>query len=141
MKTLIALAVASAFAAAPALAQPGRAATAPLEALATIPDLSFAQQTALRRILVEQEDAERAQHDKLRGESERIRARTAARIHELLGEDGYRRYAHWRADADRRQPVPGSGPRPPGPPAPPALRPEPGAPGTAETIRPARPPR
>lgn len=141
MKTLIALACASLFAAAPAFAQPGRAAPPPPEVLATIPDLSFAQQTALRRILIEQEDAERAQHDRLRSELERIRTRSAERIHELLGDDGYRRYAQWRADADRRLPPPGAGPRPPrlpGPPSPP--RPEPPAPDTAKEDRPAPPP-
>ncbi len=143
MKTLIALACASLFAAAPAFAQPGRAAPPPPEALATIPDLSFAQQTALRRILTEQDDAERAQHDKLRVELERIRTRGAERIHELLGEDGYRRYAQWRADAGARPPAPGAGPRPPMPPGPPPAPPrmEPAAPGAAaEPGRPVPPP-
>lgn len=141
MKTLIALACASLFAAAPAFAQPGRFAPPPPEALATIPDLSFAQQTALRRILIEQEDAERVQHGKLRGELERIRTRSAERIHELLGEDGYRRYAQWRTDAGRRPGAPGAGPRPPRPPGPPSPRMEPAAPGiAAEAGWPAPPP-
>lgn len=145
MKTLIALACASLLAAAPAFAQPGRAAPPPPEVLATVPDLSFAQQTALRRILIEQEDAERAQRDKLRGELERIRTRSAERIHELLGEDGYRRYAQWRADAGRRPSPPGAGPRPPRPPQPPGPpsppRPElPAADTAAKGGRPAPPP-
>lgn len=104
-------------AAAPALAQPARPAPAP-EALATIPELSFAQQTALRRLLVERQEAEQHQQDKHRSELERIRENSAARIHDLLGDEGYRRYAQWRGAADRPPPAPGAGPRSPLPPRP-----------------------
>lgn len=94
------------------------------EALATLPGLSTAQQTELRRILLERRDQleavmdkarteMQAQHKRLRTERERIDEQTAEKLRKALGEDGYRAYAEWRR-ATHGQRGPGAG-RPHGP--------------------------
>lgn len=101
------------------------------EALATIPDLTAAQQAELRKLLVERRDAHeaaaaksRVERDALakkdRAEHERIDDDSATRIRKLLGDDGYRRFAEWElahhgpmhgpGGARRGGPGPGSGP-------------------------------
>ena len=77
------------------------------ELLATIPDLTAAQQADLRKLLLERRDAHeaaaaksRAEHDALmkkdRAEHERIDNESAERARKLLGDDGYRRFAEWQ---------------------------------------------
>ncbi|HZP64970.1 MAG TPA: hypothetical protein VFB32_01560 [Rudaea sp.] len=91
----------------------------PADALATVPDLSAAQQIELRKILIQRRDAfeavqtkARAEHEALRlkerGEFERIDGETSAQLRKLLGDEGYRRYAEW--EMAHRGPGPGPGP-------------------------------
>ena len=76
------------------------------EELATIPNLSTAQQIELRKILVQRRDADEDAHDKLReqmqalhakqrAEHERIDTQTSEQVRKLLGEEGFRTYAEW----------------------------------------------
>lgn len=123
----------------PAPPPPGGPARVPsLEELATVPSLTAAQQTELRRILGERRDAHEALHAKSRElietqmkkdrvEHERIDTQSSERIRTLLGEDGFRRYAEWQL-AHRPPFEHGAPPRPPRPPQPP----QPPAPGTAD---------
>ncbi len=78
----------------------------PLE-LATIPGLNSEQQSGLRKILVQRRDAEEAlfskQHAefdalraKTRNERERIDENSAASLRQLLGDEGYRKFAEWQ---------------------------------------------
>src|SRR5262249_26999316 len=73
------------------------------EALATIPDLTAALQSELRKLLIERRDEHeaaaaksRAERDALakkdRAEHERIDEQSADRLRKLLGDDGYRRF-------------------------------------------------
>jgi hypothetical protein len=77
------------------------------ELLATIPDLTAAQQADLRKLLLERRDAHeaveaksRAERDTLakkdRAEHERVDSESAERVRKLLGDDGYRRFAEWQ---------------------------------------------
>ena len=86
------------------------------EALATVPDLSAAQQIEVRKILIQRRDAhdtvrakERAERDtqmaRVRAEDERIDDASSAQLRKLLGDDGYRALAQWLA-----QPPPPRGP-------------------------------
>jgi len=79
----------------------------PAEVLATVPDLSAAQQAELRKILLQRRDADeatqqkfRAQFDALRlqerNEHERIEAQSSEQLRKLLGDEGYRHFAEWR---------------------------------------------
>jgi hypothetical protein len=99
----------------------------PPEVLATVPDLTPAQQTEVRKILVERRDAQEAAQAKARvefdalrvkerGERERIDEQSADRLRKLLGDDGYRKFAEW--ELSHRGPQgpgagPGGGPHPP----------------------------
>jgi len=96
------------------------------ELLATIPDLTPAQQTEVRKILLQRRDAhdaarakERAEREaqmtRSRAEHERIDDESGARLRKLLGEDGYRNLARWLLPP-RRGAGPGMlrGPRGPG---------------------------
>jgi hypothetical protein len=76
------------------------------EELATVPDLSAAQQAEVRKILIQRRDAQEAAHDKTRTEMEALRTRerneheridgqTSDQLRKLLGDDGYRNYAEW----------------------------------------------
>jgi hypothetical protein len=100
------------------------------EALATIPNLSAAQQTDLRRILIETRDAHeaaasrsRSEHEALakkdRAEHERIEEQGAERLRKLLGDDGFKQFAEWqmahRPPGRRHDAGPGAGPGPGGP--------------------------
>jgi hypothetical protein len=96
----------------------------PAEALATIPNLTAAQQTEVRRILVQRRDAEEAAQAKARSEfdalrvkqrteHERIEDQTSEQLRKALGDDGFRAYAEW--SLAHRGP-PGGGPRGPMPP-------------------------
>jgi hypothetical protein len=93
--------------------------------LATIPDLTTAQQLELRKIFVQRRDAEeglftRQQADfaalraKTRSEHERIDDSTDASLRKLLGDEGYRKFAQWqltnRPDGPRGRGGPGAGP-------------------------------
>ncbi len=97
------------------------------EALATIPNLSAAQQTELRKILVERRDAHesvetkaRVERDALakkdRSEHERIDEQSAERLRKLLGDDGYRQFAEWQLAHHGGGPGRGPGSGPPGSP-------------------------
>jgi Spy/CpxP family protein refolding chaperone len=100
----------------------------PLEAFATIPSLSAAQQTQLRALLLERRDARDAVREKSheamdaqrkhdRAEFERIDAQSSERVRKLLGDDGYRAYSEWQLahkgprgpEGDRRPPPPRGG--------------------------------
>lgn len=92
------------------------------EALATIPNLTAAQQIEVRKILVERRDAHeavaaksRAERDALakkdRGEHERIDDQSSDRLRKLLGDDGYRQFAEWQL---AHRPGPGGGEHGPG---------------------------
>lgn len=108
LKLKLAAAIAAVFAAG-AVAQPVPGPGAPpAEALATIPDLTTAQQDDLRRILIQRRDALEAAEDKIhadmealhkraRSEHERIDEQYAAQLRKALGDDGYRKYAGWQA--------------------------------------------
>ncbi len=104
-----------------ALAQQGPPIPSPLE-LATIPGLSAEQQSGLHKILLQRRDAEEAlfskQHAefdalraKTRNEHERIDESTTTSLRQLLGDEGYRKFAEWQL-AQR------PGPRGPGLPPP-----------------------
>jgi hypothetical protein len=94
------------------------------EALATVPGLDAAQQTEVRKLLLQRrdahealrtkEDAERdAMKTRYRTEHERIDDESAAKLRKLLGDDGYRNLAGWLMSRG-----PDGGPRgmrPPGP--------------------------
>lgn len=122
----------------PAPPPPGGPARVPsLEELATVPSLTTAQQTELRRILGERRDAHEALHAKSRefietqmkkdrAEHERIDTQSSERVRTLLGEEGFRRYAEWQL-AHRPPFEHGAPPPPPRPPRPPQP-PVPGAP-------------
>jgi hypothetical protein len=97
----------------------------PTEALATIPELSPAQQVELRNILLERRNALEAARDKARAaleaqrrrdrdEIERIEEQSSARLRKALGDDGFRRYAEWRERSAPR--APGFAPRRDAPP-------------------------
>ncbi len=115
MKRLIlAAALFTALAAADLDAQPMMAGPPPhgdgvpsAEMLATIPDLTPAQQADVRRILIQRRDAADASESKLhaefealhkraREEHERIDSQTSDQLRKALGEDGFKRYAEWR---------------------------------------------
>jgi hypothetical protein len=94
------------------------------EALATIPNLTPAQQIELRRILLDERDAHEAIASKARaerearakkdrGEHERVDEQGAERLRKLLGDDGFRQFAEWQF-AHRGGPghAPGEGPGP-----------------------------
>ena len=132
MKSIAALilwSVALGVGAQPAPGGPPHAPGAPSpEALATIPNLSAAQQVELRRILIERRDAHDMQAAKTRGEREalarkdrgeheRIDEQSAERLRKLLGDDGYKAFAEWQM-AHRgppHGPAPGPGMGPGGP--------------------------
>lgn len=78
---------------------PGRVPSA--EVLATIPDVTPAQQQELRRIAIEQRDAHEALRIKERSEHERIDERGDERIRKLLGEEGFRKFAEWKQSKGR----------------------------------------
>lgn len=86
------------------------------EALATVPDLTAAQQVEVRRILIQRRDAhdavrakERSERDtqmaRVRAEHERIDDASSEQLRKLLGDDGYRTLAQWQT-----QPPPPRGP-------------------------------
>jgi hypothetical protein len=103
----------------------------PAEALATIPNLTTAQQLEVRRILTQRRDAQEAMqtkiraefealHAKERNEHERIDDQASDQLRKALGEEGFRNYAEWNlahrgppSDGGRR-PMPRGG-RPGGP--------------------------
>lgn len=104
----------------------------PGEALAAIPGLDAAQQVELRKILRERRDALEALREKSRAafeaqrrrerdEAERIDDESSGRVRKLLGDDGYRRYAEWRAAHARRDADAGGRDDRPLPPAPGAV--------------------
>lgn len=77
------------------------------EALATIPNLTAAQQVEVHKILLDSRDAHeavatkaRAERDalmkKTRAEHERIEEQSAERLRKLLGDDGFRQFAEWQ---------------------------------------------
>jgi len=77
------------------------------EALATVPNLTAAQQIEVRKILLERRDAHeaaaaksRAERDGLakkdRAEHERIDDQSTDRLRKLLGDDGFRQFAEWQ---------------------------------------------
>jgi hypothetical protein len=114
-------------------AQPGPRGRPSYELLATIPDLTAAQQQDIRRIESERRDAHDTLRIKQRNEQERIDEQSESRLRKTLGDDGYRRYAEWktgRMAGPAGFPRPGMGrphghPRSPGandtPPGPPAI--------------------
>jgi Spy/CpxP family protein refolding chaperone len=92
------------------------------EMLATIPDLTPAQQADVRRILTQQRDASEAAETKtraqfealqkqMRDDHERIETQTSDQLRKALGEDGFKKYAEWKL---RRGPMDG-GPHGDGP--------------------------
>ena len=105
---------------------PGPPGVPPAEELATVPDLTAAQQADVRKILIQRRDAQEAAHTRLRAEfdalrvkerneHERIDEQTSEQLRHLLGDDGYRKFADW--DLAHRGPAgPGHGPHPPMPP-------------------------
>lgn len=124
--TALLAAVVAATAAAQGMPSPGpggppRAPTS--EELATVPNLSAAEQIELRKILIRRRDAHEAAHEKARAEfdalhakerseHERIDEQASEQARKLLGEDGYRRFAEW--DLSHRGPAgAGAGSRPP----------------------------
>lgn len=80
---------------------PGRGGVPSAEQLATIPDLTPAQQQELRRIAIEQRDAHEALRLKDRSERERIDERADERVRKLLGEEGFRKFAEWKQSQGR----------------------------------------
>jgi hypothetical protein len=85
---------------------PGQPGPLSPEALASVPDLSAAQQVEVRKILVQRRDAHdavrakeaaerEAQRTRARSEHERIDDESSARLRKLLGEDAYRNLAQW----------------------------------------------
>ncbi|MEO8804198.1 MAG: hypothetical protein ABI304_06380 [Rudaea sp.] len=93
---------------------PGSRGLPSMEALATVPSLSVAQQIELRKILIQRRDAQqaaraktRAEFDALRvkgrNERERIDDQTSEQLRKLLGDDGYRHYAEWDLDHHGRR--------------------------------------
>ena len=79
----------------------------PAEVLATVPDLNAAQQSELRKILLQRRDADEAAQQKFRAqfealhvqernEHERIEAQSSEQLRKLLGDEGYRHFAEWR---------------------------------------------
>lgn len=103
------------------------------EMLATIPDLTAAQQADLRKLLLERRDAHeavearsRAEREaltkKYRAEHERIENESAEHLRKLLGDEGFRRFSEW--EISHRPPHgPGDGPMHGRPPAPGAAPP------------------
>jgi len=96
------------------------------EALATVPDLSPAQQIEVRKILIQRRDAhdavrakERSERDaqmaRVRAEDERIDDASSAQLRKLLGDDGYRALAQWLSQAHPRGPGRAAMPSPPPP--------------------------
>ena len=105
---------------------PGPAGTLSPEALATVPDLTPAQQVEVRKLLLQRRDAhdaarakELAEREALmtrsRAEHERIDDDTGARLRKLLGDEGYRNLARWLLPPGREG---GGRPRVPHGPAP-----------------------
>lgn len=103
------------------------------EALATVPNLTAAQQIEVRKILVERRDAHeaaaaksRAERDALgrkdRAEHERIDDQSTDRLRKLLGDDGFRQFAEWQL---AHRPAPGGGEHGPGEPGGPRHGPHP----------------
>jgi hypothetical protein len=102
---------------------PGPPGVPPAEVLATAPDLTAAQQTEVRKILIQRRDAQeaaqtRARNEvdtlrvKERNEHERIDEQSSEQLRKLLGDDGYRKFAEW--DLAHRGPPGGApGPHPP----------------------------
>jgi hypothetical protein len=130
-KTTLSVALLAALFAAGASAQPmppppGAPGVPPAEELATVPDLTAAQQIELRKILIQRRDAQEAAGAKLRAEFDALRAKerseherideqSSEQLRKLLGDDGYRKFAAWDL-AHRGPPGPGVGPHPPMPP-------------------------
>ncbi len=106
------------------------------EALATVPNLTAAQQIEVRKILVERRDAHeaaaaksRAERDAMakkdRAEHERIDDQSSDRLRKLLGDDGFRQFAEWQMT---HRPGPGGAEHGPGMPGGPRHGPhQPGA--------------
>ena len=93
----------------------------PDEALATVPNLTTAQQLEVRRILTQRRDAQETLQTKThtefealrikeRNERERIDDQASDQLRKALGEEGFRSFAEW--SLAHRGP-PGDGPRPP----------------------------
>lgn len=93
----------------------------PAEAIATIPNLSAAQQAEVRKILIQRRDAQEAAQAKARSEfdalrlkqrseHERIEDQASEQLRKVLGDDGYRAYAEWSL---AHHGPPGGGPRGP----------------------------
>jgi len=93
----------------------------PAEALATIPNLTPAQQLEVRKILTQRRDAQEALQTrtrtefeslrvKERNEHERIDDQASDQLRKTLGEEGFRNFAEW--SMAHRGPA-GDGPRPP----------------------------
>lgn len=103
---------------------PGGAPHAPSsEELATVPNLSAAEQVELRKILIQRRNAHEAAHEKARAEfdalhakerseHERIDEQASEQARKLLGEEGYRNFAQWDL-AHRGPPGAGAGPHAP----------------------------
>jgi hypothetical protein len=100
---------------------PGPPGVPPAEVFATIPDLSAAQQTEVRKILLQRRDAQdavhsrtrtemEALHTKERNEHERIDEQTTDQLRKALGDEGYRHYAQWQVSQHGPHE---DGPRPP----------------------------
>lgn len=78
----------------------------PLEALATVPGLTAAQQSDVRKLMIQRRDAQEAAHNKARTEMETVRTRERSeherideqyseQLRKALGDDGYRQFAQW----------------------------------------------
>jgi hypothetical protein len=85
---------------------------APSAELLATSDLTPAQQTDVRRILMQKRDAldaaesklraqAEALHKQMRDERERIEAQTSDQLRKALGEDAYKRYAEWSLRHER----------------------------------------